>query len=255
MRSFLAGLRFILPLILLSCTQNEKTNYYPTGEIKFRAPIDEQGVYNGEVIYYYRNGNIQAQMPFYHHHINGIVRKYYSNGILESTEECRNGVRFGKLKQYYPTGQLKYEAVLHGKINTDTARYYHANGELKEVIVYDSKGRKVDFGVWHSNGRIDTSYTRPIFLSDTDNLLYGQDYSFEITLANRRSKAVIIKFLNPKGNLDSTSGALAKTRYIIRKPILGTHQIKARVYQRWLQGDTLYTNWYRLEHLFYVRRK
>lgn len=245
-----------LLLLLSSCGQREEVGHYPTGEVEYRAPLDEQGVFNGEVISFYKNGKIRNILPYQAHHINGLVRRYYANGTLKSTEFYKKGSYFGKINEYYLNGKIKYQATLRGSIHVDTARFYHPNGELKEVAVYDSKGRKVDYGVWDAYGKIDTTYTRPLFLSDTDTLYEGQDYSFEITLANRRSKFVIVKIIQPLFGIDSAKGIYTKRRYILRRPQLGAHQVKAKLYQKWLGGgDTLWTNWYQIAHAFYVKKQ
>jgi hypothetical protein len=228
---------------------------YPTGEIEYQAPLNAQGLYDGEVKTFYKNGSLKAIRPYYKSRITGEVIRYYPNGKLESTEYFKNGETFGPVKQYYPTGQLKYEAKLYGKVYADTARSYYPNGELKLLIVYDDKGHKADFGAWHPNGEIDIGYTRPLFLSDRDSVLEGQDYTFEVVLGNRRSNVVNVKILHPLTGVDSTKGVYARTRFIIRRPAPGPHVVKAEVRNLWARkgSDTIWTNVYPIQHSFWVQ--
>ena len=200
--------------LVSACGPRAERSYYPTGELLERAPVDQDGVYEGEVDGFYKNGTVEYRLPFHRHHLNGLVQRYYPTGVLESTEVCQNGETFGQVKQYYPTGRLKYETTRYGKRHVDTARYYHPNGELAQLIVYDAKGRKIDYGVWNRAGRLDPTYTQPIFLSEQDTLREGQDYGFEIRLGNRHSNVVIIKPVVPAARLDShmgDSGSCART--------------------------------------------
>lgn len=170
-------------LLLASCGPKEEVEYYSTGEVECRAPLNERGQYDGEVKSFYKNGMVKNTMPFHNNRINGLIRRYYPNGKLESTEFFKNGQNFGPIKHYYPTGQLEYETTQYGKVHVDTARYYHPNGELSQKIIYDKKGRKTDYAVWQLNGAVDSHYTRPIFLSEGDSLREGEDLLLSSYLA------------------------------------------------------------------------
>lgn len=248
---------FIVLLFLGSCTKREEVRYYPTGEVKYRAPLGDKGVFDRDVVYFYKNGSIQAVLPFKNGHVNGTLKRFYPNGVLESTELRKDGVMAGELKQYYPNARIKYKAIEIGKRFVDTARYYHPNGEVAQLVVYDAVGRKIDFGVWNRAGNLDPAYTKPIFLSDNDDPRAGEDYSFEIRLGNRRSSAVIVKPLVPAAQLDSVTGKYAATRYIVKRPAPGTHVVKAKLFETWARkgSDTIWTNDYQVEHTFRVRER
>lgn len=245
----------IISISFFSCTKHEEVHYYATGEVEYRAPLNSKGVFDQNVVYFYKNGNIQAILPFKNGHINGTLKRFYANGVLESTESRKDGLLAGELKQYYQNSRIKYEATKFGQRYVDTARYYHANGEVAQLIVYDTAGRKIDFGVWNMTGKLDPAFTKPIFLSDKDELKAGQDYSFEIRLGNRRSNAIIIKPLVPAAQLDSTKGKYAATRYIVKHPAPGTHVLKVKLFETWAHkgSDTLWTNDYQIKHTYRVR--
>ena len=254
MRQINSVLGSIGALLLFSCGPREEVKYYPTGEVEYRAPLDEQGLFNGEVKNFYRNGIVKNIMPFRNNHINGLIKRYYPNGNLESTEFCKNGESFGPIKQYYPNGKLKYETMQYGNTHVDTARFYYSHGELNQIIVYDKKGRKVNFGVWYPNGLTDPRYIHPLFLSNTDTLREGQNFTFEIVLGNRRSNVITVKILSPASGLDSSKGVYTKNRYFIRHPSPGLHLIKAKVQEEWARkgSDTIWTNEYFISHHFRV---
>ena len=237
----------LLALLLSACGSREKAGYYPTGEIKYRAPLNWQGLLEGEQKSFYKNGRIKRITPFYKNRITGLLREYYPNGQLASAEYFKSGQRFGLVKWYYPTGRFQHQATWYGSVHADTTWSYYPSGQASQQIIYDNKGRRVDFGVWHPNGQRDTSYTRPFFLSDRDTVPEGQDYAFEVVLGNRRSKLVYVTVLRPRTGVDSTQGIFSRTRFLIRRPAPGPHTVTASVRNAWARrgSDTIWIDQYK----------
>ncbi|NVO86824.1 toxin-antitoxin system YwqK family antitoxin, partial [Hymenobacter terrestris] len=103
----------LLMIFASSCLNDRKEiiEYYPTGEVECRSYVDKQGVYEGDLTCFYRNGTIKNITPFDNHHINGIVKKYYANGAIRSEQYFKNGKPFGLLKENFKNGRLEYMAV------------------------------------------------------------------------------------------------------------------------------------------------
>jgi hypothetical protein len=196
-------------------------------------------------------------MPFRHHRINGLVKRYYPTGALQSTEVCKNGETDGVIEQFYPTQQLAYRALRHGATYVDTAHYYWPNGRLRQAIVYDATGRKIDFAVYRADGEVDRSYSSPLFLSDRDTLLLGENYKFELRLGNRLSGVITTRILGPAKGLDSTAGTYASKAYMYRAPRVGLHTITAVIREEWSRkrSDTVWTELYQVSHSFLVVEK
>ena len=150
-------------LLLSSCDARQKAGYFPTGEIEYRAPLNAQGLFDGEVKYFYQHGSVSAVLPYRNDRIEGLIKRFYPSGQLESTEFYKNGETFGPVKHYYATGQLKHESTRYGKVYRDTTRSYHPNGELDQMIIYDGKGRRVDFGLWRPDGKMMLFMRVPFF--------------------------------------------------------------------------------------------
>ena len=254
MRVLIVMMSSLMLLFLPACGAQEEVGYYPSGEVEYRAPLDKQGVFNGEVKNFYKDGKVKSVLPFHAHRINGLVKRFYPNGILQFTEMYVDGSQLGPEVKYYPNGGLQYKIMLHRSIHVDTARYYYPDGDLKEMAIYDSKGRKVDFAVLRHNGEIDPSYTKPLFLSDDDRIRKGQDYAFEIVLGNRHLSNIITRIIAPAGTVDSMPGKYARTKYILRRPPLGQHVIKADLIEQWSRpgSDTIWISTFRAAHSFNV---
>ncbi len=89
-------LLFSLTAVLLSaCGPRQKVEYFPTGEVEYRAPLNAQGLIEGEAKYFYKNGAVSAVLPYRNNRIEGLIKRYYPNGQMESTEFCKNGETFG----------------------------------------------------------------------------------------------------------------------------------------------------------------
>ncbi|TGE20994.1 toxin-antitoxin system YwqK family antitoxin [Hymenobacter metallicola] len=239
---------------IAACSPQQEVTYYPTGEVERRALLDAEGVYDGDVTSYFRNGKVQRVLPFRHHHINGVVRWYDSSGVLSHTQTYKDGKVDGARKEYYPTGKLEYEVTMRGTRRVDTAYYYYPNGKLYQGIVYDKQGRKIDYAVYTPQGHVDTRYTRPLVLSDTTRVRAGEDYTFEIRLGNRHSNVVTVSLRPVPIGLDSMPGRVARTRYLIRRPTPGVHVVQGQICEEWARrgSDTIWTNCYPLEHTFRV---
>ena len=234
----------LLALLLSACGPREKVGYYPTGEVAYQAPLNWQGLLEGEQKSFYKSGQLKRITPFYKNRITGLLREYYPTGQLQSETYFKGGEPFGPMTEYYPNGQVEHRATRYGRVFADTTRWYHPNGELRQMIVYDGRGRRIDFGAWHANGLIDTTYAYPFFLTDRDTVPEGQDYTFEVVFGNRRSTVVNVKVLNPSTGVDSTKGVYSRTRFIVRSPAPGRHTVTAKAYNYWARkgSDTIWTD-------------
>jgi hypothetical protein len=206
------------------------------------------------VAYFRPDGTLEQTYPIQNGHLQGVLKRYDAHGKLASTEVWANGHRQGVVTGYYPDGRVQFTKTMRDDIIVDTSRTYYPNGEEQQVLVRSATGRLIDFGAWHSNGLKDTRYTRSFILSDTDSVHHGEDYAFEIRLGNRHSNMVTVSLKPVPAGLDSTKGTFAPTRYIIRRPTLGRHVVRGRIYEQWARkgSDTIWTNWYPVEHTFRV---
>ena len=192
-----------------------------------------------------RAGTLECKYPVQNGHIQGLVTRYDARGKLTSTEVWANGRRHWVVTGYYPTGRVWFTETLHDNAYVDTSRVYYPNGVEQQVVVRTAQGRRVDFGAWRPNGQVDTTYTRPFFLTDRDTVPKGQDYAFEVVLGNRRSDAVNVKILRPLTGIDSTKGVYSRSQYIIRRPALGRHVVTVEVvniFRVHTGNDTLWYN-------------
>lgn len=200
------------------------------------------------------DGTLKHVVPYRNGLIQGILKRYDPKGKLTYTERWVDGHQQGLVTGYYPNGRVWFTKTMRDSLTVDTSRFYYPTGQERQLIVRTAQGRRIDFAAWLPNGSIDTSYTQPIFLSDTDSVRQGQDYAFEIRLGNRRSNHITVSLRPLPVGLDSLKGTYAATRYLIRHPRLGTHIIRGQIRQEWARkgSDTIWSDYYRIEHAFHV---
>ncbi|GAA3989064.1 hypothetical protein [Hymenobacter antarcticus] len=246
---------YVIVGFFASCRPNDNFKYYSNGQIKWTDSLNNEGQFTST--YFRPDGTRIKTVPFLSGHINGLLKRYDATGKLESAEIWKNDSINGLVTGYFPNGKIWFKKTMLGETTIDTSRVYYPNGELRQVIVRTDKGRRIDFGAWHPNGLTDTSYIRPIFLSDADTISQGSDYEFEIRLGNRRSNHVTVSLRPRILGLDSTKGIYSLTRYTIHRPSVGTHVVRGIIYEQWARknSDTIWTNLYWFKHNFWVMNK
>lgn len=242
----------IVLVLLVACSAKEEVGYYPTGQIEFRAPLDEHGVYNGLCTYFYKTGAKKVELPFTDHYINGLVKRYYPSGRIMSTAIYKNGQQWGEVKSYYPSGEIRSRGYVYGKISQGPMRYFYRNGELQHLRIYDSIGKISDFAEFDSAGTVDKRYTQPLIYAMHDSAEVNKKFDFEIILASRISADVSVKINSTETKIDSTVGLHSRLKYttIFRKT--GKKCLSGMIYQHEHHGDTIVTTSFPWIHCFYV---
>lgn len=242
----------ILPLIALTaCSSPEEVGRYPTGEIEYRVPLNEYGVYDGVCTYFYKTGAKKTELPFVNHRINGLVKRYYPSGRLLSASIYKNGQQWGEIKSYYPSGELRSQGYIYGMTPQGPMHYVYRNGELQHLRIYDKRGKVVDFAEFDSSGTLDKRYTQPLVYTNHDTVEINKEISFEVILASRASEDISVKIGPLKTLIDSTVGVYTKHKYKLIFHEAGKKCISGTVYQREHHNDTTITTSFPWKHCFY----
>lgn len=76
------------------------------------------------MIYFDKNGIVEAVEPYKKWIIEGTLKTYYKSGALKETIGYKNGKIFGLWRKYYENGQIKYEADFIDEHTTKNDSYY-----------------------------------------------------------------------------------------------------------------------------------
>lgn len=163
--------------------------FYDNGQLKSLGTKNKQGVIEGRVTYYrkdgtldgkitfnakgepegpfelyFRNGQLQTKSSysgkgFYENH--GPYEDYFSNGQLNSKGTYKNGKQIGNWINYFDNGQLNSKSTFTNTGIIQSNESYYKNGQLRSKTVYNDLGDVIDtLCVYYENGQL---FTKTIF--------------------------------------------------------------------------------------------
>jgi antitoxin component YwqK of YwqJK toxin-antitoxin module len=139
-----------LLVVLVSCKNNLKTEYYADGKIKSEETLKD-GKPDGYYISYYENGKIKDSGSIVGGKLNGFCKSYYENGKENWEGIFKDGKEDGYYKKYYESGNLRADAFFKNGIPDSVNKEYTEDGKIKirsewkngnlaTVDYYDSQG-------------------------------------------------------------------------------------------------------------------
>lgn len=120
----------------------------------------EDGIRNGELKSYYKNGNIATYVIYKNNEIDSILKNYYLNGELKYLINYDKGEKDGLFMEFTKEGILKLEKKYCDGIICDFYKEYYDNGNLhiSVKISYNKKGDKIEkWKVFYENGKLMSS--------------------------------------------------------------------------------------------------
>ena len=99
-------LLILIIIILISCSNTHKKEYYKTGKLMKEYTLNYSNQYNGIYQEYYENGKIMVDMYFKNGNFEGLKKGYYENGNIKYSCEGKDGRLNGYLKRYNESKEL-----------------------------------------------------------------------------------------------------------------------------------------------------
>ena len=157
----------------------EYSIYFSNGAKAVDTKVDEDGMRDGVITYYYSTGGKSDEISYKNGNKEGSSRSYYKDGKVKTEESYKNDVNDGYFKKYSANGNIEIQGwykegkkqglwkdyYLNGALKTEVyylsdyingySKDYNPKGELmykytydydvlESVVVYDSMGRAVD---------------------------------------------------------------------------------------------------------------
>lgn len=121
------------------------SEFYENGTIKTIAEWNK-GLLDGDAIFYFEKGNIEAEGKFKKDSKIGLWKYYDENGSLKIEESFiyknKKSVKEGIFKYYYPSGKIKIiDSYKNDLVQGESFEYYES-GKLK--VKYNFKDSKLD---------------------------------------------------------------------------------------------------------------
>lgn len=114
--------------------------YYPNGNLKSVLNFEE-GEQNGKQTLYHPNGELKEVFFCKDGYYHGSDVIYYSNGVIQKKGNFFNGEHDGEITNYHPNGNLQSRVfVVEGK-QAGRSIQYNSKGNVKEVEYFDNEGK------------------------------------------------------------------------------------------------------------------
>lgn len=125
----------ILILFIFCCQNNNKQiEYYPNGNLKREAFINNNGKEEGLVKYFYPSGKLMKTEEKNNGKADGWVKVYYESGNLKSSHYYINDTVNGPFEIYYDEmNSIKSVGMMQKGIGVDTFKTYYPNGVLESI--------------------------------------------------------------------------------------------------------------------------
>ncbi len=123
--------------------------YAPDGTLMFRLHFDKDVVF--AYSYLGKDGKFVSELPI--SDSTSEIIAYYPNGRISAQMHLKHGLYNGKLITYYPTGTKLRETTYVEDDNEGYDKKYYPNNMLKELINYHSDHREGLYESYYENGK------------------------------------------------------------------------------------------------------
>ena len=238
---------------LAGCRPQDEKRYFPTGQLEWRVPVDENGLYNGYSLHFDTTGAVVCKLPFQHGELEGVAYYYYPTGQLWSYSQYQHNQLNGPARYFFATGQVKRIKQFRHDVEVGTSLHYYSTGHMRLRVYHNPAGKVVELDAYTPAGQRDIFYTHALVLAASDTVPAGRSYAFDVVLANSLSNAVACQVTSPGNALDSLPAPGSTHRYVVAHPRPGANRLQGRIYNRVLRHDTLYRYRFDFQHTFWVR--
>jgi antitoxin component YwqK of YwqJK toxin-antitoxin module len=121
----------------------KKGRLYKNGAHVYTGKFTKDGLYTGQAVLYYSNGNIRYEGEFRHHNYSGFGKEYDKKGNLLYEGEWVNGLQYGKGKQY-ENDMMIYDGYWFEGAKTGNGIDYSSSLCIYEGLWKDN--------MWHGRG-------------------------------------------------------------------------------------------------------
>jgi hypothetical protein len=182
------NLLFLLLLILLnSCKEKIKIEYYENGQVKIKCETDKEGRKHGNCEEYYESGDLKSISTWKLDSLQGNLTTYYEGGEVSIRMVWSHGVIEDTVKHYYRNGILKLTTPFKRGKKVGLEKVYFLNGGLEQINewVY-AQGINFINSATYFNEMGDTVFQSHYvaFNSKQDTIALGEKYEFELELKN-----------------------------------------------------------------------
>lgn len=131
-------------------------DYYISGKIQMTGTYRDRELEtrNGHFVYYYENGNKEAEGDYVNNKREGNWTSWHENGNKANEGMVSRDEDTGEWKYWYENGQLQAKGSFVKDLKDGTWSYWYDNGQLMSIEEL-SKGEMVSDVMYHENGELE----------------------------------------------------------------------------------------------------
>lgn len=142
--------------------------YHENGQVSRKSKMN-QGMVNGETIFYNDRGGINSIVPYKNDEVEGVVENYKLIGYKYEDAMYKNGQMHGQTIGYYPNQSKQYEYMLKEGKYDGPFKLYYEDGNIREEGVFKNdlfhgmriryyRNGNVDYFETYNEGELDGPY-------------------------------------------------------------------------------------------------
>jgi antitoxin component YwqK of YwqJK toxin-antitoxin module len=195
-RSRIIAITIIAALLISSCSQQTKKEYWPDGTLK--SEIHLKGtIYDGKATWWYENGIKQMECHYKKNQLDSILTRWFPNGKKQEEQHYRENKKNGVNRGWDIEGNKIFEQFYYNGILNGTFKEWHPNKELKmegqyrmgkldgKWLYYDNSGIIIGYGTFsNGDGMQKAFYENGNLKTETsyiNNLKEGVEKIYDIT--------------------------------------------------------------------------
>lgn len=130
---------------------------------------------------YYDNGAIKSEFTRKDEKVQGEAKYFYPTGEEKAREYYEDGLKMGEALSYYKSGEIKSVKNYRNGKSQGLFAYYRRNGTLEGVDRYEEDS-VISSAAFDSTGSFYKSTYQPVFMAESDTIIYGEPYTFTVGL-------------------------------------------------------------------------
>jgi antitoxin component YwqK of YwqJK toxin-antitoxin module len=124
-----------VPEILVTGKTNQIITYYPNGKISAQIAL-KNGLYHGKLFTYYMTGSPLRESELMNDELVGVHKEYYQNGKLREVITFANYEKNGPYELHHQNGKIRLAGNFQNNAEHGEWHVYEESGKETELLYY-----------------------------------------------------------------------------------------------------------------------
>ena len=128
--------------------------FYPSGQLKARYGLDEDGKLDSLFIEWYENEQVKQECFYAHGQMHGHQKEFFASGQMKREAFYDHGKEDGVYQEWLDDGQIVHKAEMKNGQKNGVFETWYDNGQPKVQECYDSGKLNGLSQSWYANGNL-----------------------------------------------------------------------------------------------------